>query len=53
MSFPPYLRGFMAKNQKILKVGKVRNYVEETEYFKKETLSSFSKASLTMLEGAK
>ena len=33
--FPPYLRGFLAKNQKVFKIG---NYDEETEHFEKETL---------------
>ena len=35
MSFPPLLRGFLAKNEKTSKVGKFRKYDEETEYFEK------------------
>ena len=39
--FPPYLWGFFGKNQKKIKVGKVRKYDEETDYFEKKTLSFF------------
>ena len=44
---------FLAKNQKNLNLCKIRKYDEETEYFEKKTFSSFKKASLPKMEGAK
>ena len=42
--FPPYLWGFLAKNQKTLSVGKNRNSDEGIEFFFKKNLFIFSKA---------
>ena len=53
MSFHLIFEVFLAKNQKKNKVGKIRIYDEQKRYFEKKTLSSFLKASSTMLEGAK
>ena len=41
MSFHLIFEVFLAKNQKKFKVGKVREYDEETEYFETKTFSSF------------
>ena len=51
--FPAQLWVFLAKNQKVFKVGKIRNFDEETGYLEKKTLSSFKKASLPQWESAK
>ena len=34
--FPPFCEVFIAENQKIFEVGKVRKFEEETEYFEKK-----------------
>ena len=52
MSFHFIFGVIFVKNQKKIKVGKIRKYDEETEYFEK-TLSSFQKASLKKLNGTK
>ena len=52
MSFYPFVEVFLTKIRKNLKLEKLENMMEELSILKK-TLSSFYKASLTMLEGAK
>ena len=44
---------FLAKNQKFCKVGKIRNYDEEREYFGKKRFHLFQKASSPKWEGGK
>ena len=51
--FPLYFWDFSGENQKKIKVGKVRKYDEETDYFEKKNAFIPQKASLTMLQGAK
>ena len=44
---------FLAKNKKILNIGKIRKYDEERRFFEEKTFSSLKIAALPNLEGAK
>ena len=47
------MRFFCQKNQKILNVGKVKEYDEERVFFEEKTFPSFKITSLSILEGAR
>ena len=53
LHFHLIFQGFFAKNLSKFKVGIIRSYVEQTVYFGQKTASSFLKAPLTKLDGAK
>ena len=51
MTFPPYLWGFLAKNQKILEVGEVETK-DEVFFFREKNFSFSFNPSLQKTEGA-
>ena len=51
--FRPNYEVFWQKKSKTLKVGKIRNYDESSGFFREKKISSVSKPSLRIWEGAK